>query len=67
MESDEIAIARMILDAAAELDRRGSEQMLHTLERVEPDLASFSLERPSLMNARDRSERTTQADRAGAC
>lgn len=52
MASDAIVTARMILDAIAELDRRGAEQMLRTLEQIEPELASFAMERLSLLHGR---------------
>lgn len=52
MISDATVTARMILDAIAELERRGSEQMLRTLEQVEPELASFTMERLSLLHGR---------------
>lgn len=52
MKSDATVTARMILDAIAELDRRGSEQMLRTLEQIEPELASFTMERLSLLHGK---------------
>jgi hypothetical protein len=44
--------ARMILDAVHELERRGAEHLLRTLEQVEPELASYAMERLSALHGR---------------
>jgi len=52
MPSDQLVDAKIILEAMAELKRRGTWTVLQELERAEPELAGFVFEEVSLLHTR---------------
>lgn len=52
MASDATVTPRLILDAVHELERRGADHVLRTLEQVEPELLNYVMERLSALHGR---------------
>jgi hypothetical protein len=52
MPSDQLVDAKIVLEAMAEVKRRGTWTVLQDLERSEPELASFVFEEFSLLHSR---------------
>jgi uncharacterized ferredoxin-like protein len=52
MASDATVTPRLILDAVHELERRGAQDVLRTLEQVEPELLNYVMERLSALHGR---------------